>query len=92
MRERGQGRREGVRRSWRKRENALHVFIAEDSLTRSLRGKRGNGCAALCAVSNWMWQYIMRFSGIHQVAPRSTCLCGRVTGAASLVMMPERQL
>lgn len=53
--------------------------------------KRGNGSAALCAVSNWIWQYIIRFSSIHQFLCK-TCLYGRVSGAASLVMMPEQQL
>lgn len=43
--------------------------------------KRGNGSAALCAVSNWIWQYIIPFSSIHQFLCK-TCLYGRVTGAA----------
>lgn len=53
--------------------------------------KGGNGSAALCSVSNWMWRYIIQFSSIHQLVCK-TCLYGCVTGAAWLVMMPEQQL
>ena len=55
---------EGGGRPRRKYENAFHVFISEPRFGRC--EKRGNGSAALCAVSNWIWQYIIRFSSIHQ--------------------------
>ena len=45
-------------------ENALNVFLCERGVGRCEKG--GDGAAGLCAVSNWIWQYIIRFSSIHQ--------------------------
>lgn len=41
-----------------KYENAFHVFISEVWFGHYEK-RRGNGSAALCAVSNWIWQYII---------------------------------